>query len=143
VLASEPPGSLNVLGRTADAIAAVSSVFVVCALVAAAITFARSRRDPYALVVAAAAAVAGFVAFDKVFSAQYVDWLVPLAPLAGLVASTVTVAILALTREVFSHRIDIEAGGDSVWLLLARDTLVVFVAVLLLWTVQAEKRRLR
>jgi uncharacterized membrane protein len=134
-LRSEPPGSLNVVGGAADTIAVVSSVLVVCAIVAAALAFARSRRDPQALVVAAAASVAGFVAFDKVFSAQYVDWLVPLVPLAGVAASAATVVVLGLTRLVFSHRSDIQAGGDAVWLLLARDTLVVFVTVLLLGSV--------
>jgi hypothetical protein len=134
-LGNEPPGSLNVLGGTADAIAVVSSVLVLCTLVVAAAVFARSRRDPQALVVAAAAAVAGFVAFDKVFSAQYVDWLVPLVPLAGLAASAATVVVLALTRLVFSHRSSIQTGGDAVWLLLARDTVVVFVTVLLLGSV--------
>jgi hypothetical protein len=134
-LGNEPPGSLNVLGGAADAIAVVSSVLVLCALVAAVVVFARSRRDPRALVVAAGAAVAGFVAFDKVFSAQYVDWLVPLVPLAGLAASAATVVVLALTRLVFSHRSGIQAGGDAVWLLLARDTFVVFVTILLLGSV--------
>jgi hypothetical protein len=134
-LGNEPPGSLNVLGGTADAIAIVSSVLVLSALVAAAVVFARSRRDTQALVLAAGAAVAGFVAFDKVFSAQYVDWLVPLVPLAGLAASATTVVILALTRPVFSHRSGIQAGGDAVWLLLARDTIVVFVTILLLGSV--------
>lgn len=134
-LGNEPPGSLNVLGGAADAIAVVSSVLVLCALVAAAVVFARGRRDPQALVVAAAAAVAGFVAFDKVFSAQYVDWLVPLVPLAGLAASAATVVVLGLTRLVFSHRSGIQAGGDAVWLLLARDTIVVFVTIVLLGSV--------
>jgi uncharacterized membrane protein len=140
-LGNEPPGSLNVLGGTADAIAAASSVLVVLAIAAAAVVFARSRRDPQALVTASAAAVVGFVAFDKVFSAQYVDWLVPLVPLAGLAASALTVVALGLTRLVFSHRTGIQAGGDSVWLLLARDTFVVFVTVFLLWTVQPTNRR--
>jgi uncharacterized membrane protein len=134
-LGNEPPGSLNVLGSTADAIAVVSSVLVVVAIAAATLAFARSSRDSRALVVAAAAAVAGFVAFDKVFSAQYVDWLVPLVPLAGLAAGAMAVLVLGLTRLVFSHRTGIQAGADSVWLLLARDTCVVFVTVFLLSTV--------
>ena len=56
----------------------------------------------------------------------------PLVPLAGLAASAATVVVLALTRAVFSHRSGIQAGGDAVWLLLARDTFVVFVTILLL-----------
>jgi uncharacterized membrane protein len=138
-LGNEPPGSLNVLGGTADAIAVVSSILVLAAIAAATATFARSRRDPSAVVLAAAAAVAGFVAFDKVFSAQYVDWLVPLAPLAGVAVSGVTVAIFALTRAVFSHRSGIQAGSDAVWLLLMRDVCVVFLAVLLFVTVAGRR----
>jgi uncharacterized membrane protein len=133
-LGNEPPGSLNVLGGAADAIAVVSSVLVVGAIVAACVAFARSRRGPNELVLAAAAAVAGFVAFNKVFSAQYVDWLVPLAPLAGIAASAATLVVLALTRAVFSHRTGIEAGTDAVWLLLVRDSCVLVLTVLLLWT---------
>ena len=140
-LGNEPPGSLNVLGGGADAIAVVSSLLVLVAIAAVAVAFARSRRDSSAVVLAAAAAVAGFVAFNKVFSAQYVDWLVPLVPLAGLAAGATTVVVLGLTRLVFSHRTGIQASGDSVWLLLARDTVVVFVTVLLLWTVQVRNRR--
>jgi uncharacterized membrane protein len=135
-LGNRPPGSLNVLGGPADALAALSSVLVLAAIVAAALVFARGRRS---LVVAAAAAVAGVVAFDKVFSAQYVDWLVPLVPLAGVAASVVTVAILALTHAVFSHRTGIQQGSDAVWLLFARDLLAVLLTVLLLVTVTARR----
>jgi uncharacterized membrane protein len=138
-LGNEPPGSLDVLGGAADAIALVSSLLVLGAIVAACIAFARSRRGPNELVLAAAAAVAGFVAFNKVFSAQYVDWLVPLAPLAGIGASAATLVVLALTRAVFSHRTGIQAGTDAVWLLLVRDSCVVVLTVLLLVTVTGHR----
>ena len=114
-LGNEPPGSLNVLGGAADAIAVVSSLLVVGAIVAAC------------------------VAFNKVFSAQYVDWLVPLAPLAGIGASAATLVVLALTRSVFSHHGGIEAGTDAVWLLLVRDSCVVVLTVLLLVTVTGHR----
>jgi uncharacterized membrane protein len=133
-LGNEPPGSLDVLGGAADAIAVVSSLLVLAAIAAACVAFARSRRGPNELVLAAAAAVAGFIAFNKVFSAQYVDWLVPLAPLAGIGASAATVVVLALTRAVFSHRTGIQAGTDAVWLLLVRDSCVLVLTVLLLWS---------
>jgi hypothetical protein len=134
-LGNEPPGSLNVLGGTADAIAVASSLLVLAAIAVVCVAFARSRRGPNELVVAAAAAVAGFVAFNKVFSAQYVDWLVPLVPLAGVAASAATVVVLALTRAVFSHRGGIQTGTDAVWLLLLRDSLVLCVYVSLTVTV--------
>jgi hypothetical protein len=112
----------------------MSSLLVVGAIVAACVAFTRSRRGPNELVVAAAAAVAGFVAFNKVFSAQYVDWLVPLAPLAGIGAAAGTLVVLALTRAAFSHRTGIQAGTDAVWLLLVRDSCVLVLTVFLLWS---------
>jgi uncharacterized membrane protein len=126
--ANQPPGSLNVVGSTAHAFAIVSTLLVLAAIAAATIAYVRGRP----LVVSVAAAVAGFVAFDKVFSAQYVDWLVPLAPLAGLGASALTVLVLVLTRLVFSHRSAI-ADDHDVWLVFLRNLAAValFVSLLL------------
>jgi len=125
-LANEPPGSLNVTGGTARALAAVSTVLVVLTVAAAA--YAYRRGLPF--LAACAAAVTGFVAFDKVFSAQYVDWLVPLAPLVAIGAVGVT-PILVLTRLVFSHRSEL-ANVTDVPLLLARNAAVVALFVTLL-----------
>jgi hypothetical protein len=116
-----------VVGSAAQALAVVSTLFVIAAIAAATIAYVRGRP----LVVAAAASVAGFVAFDKVFSAQYVDWLVPLAPLAGLGAAAVTVVVLVLTRLVFSHRTALAHDAD-VWLLLARNAAAVALFLTLL-----------
>jgi uncharacterized membrane protein len=126
--ANQPPGSLNVIGGAAHTLAILSTLLVLAAIAAA--TFAYVRGKP--LVVSVAAVVAGFVAFDKVFSAQYVDWLVPLAPLAGLGASALTVLVLVLTRLVFSHRSAI-ADDRDVWLLFLRNLAAValFVSLLL------------
>jgi len=118
--ANQAPGSLNVVGGAAHALAIVSTLLVLAAIVAATVAYVRGKP----LVVAAAAAVAGVVAFDKVFSAQYVDWLVPLAPLAGLAPAAVTVVVLVLTRLVFSHRSAI-ADDHDVGLLLARNLAAV------------------
>jgi hypothetical protein len=138
-IANRPPGSDNLVGPAAGAVAAASSVVLVLAVVAVAVVFARSRRDGVALVRAAAAAVAVFVSFDKVFSAQYVDWLAPLAPLAGVAAAGVTVVVLALTHAVFSHRTGVHAGTGAVWLLLARNLAVVALAVSLTGTVTVRR----
>jgi uncharacterized membrane protein len=120
-LANQAPGSLNVIGGSARAVAAVSTVLVLAAIAFATWRYARSRLP---FLTACAAAVTGFVAFDKVFSAQYVVWLAPLAPLAGAAASAVTVAVLGLTRAVFSHRAALAEQHD-VGLLVARNLLVV------------------
>jgi len=126
-LANEAPGSLNVTGGTARAFATLSAVLVVAAIAAATVGYVRGRP----LVAACAAAVVGFVAFDKVFSAQYVDWVVPLAPLAGVAAAGATIPVLVLTRLVFSHRSAL-AHVHDVPLLLARNACVVALFALLL-----------
>jgi hypothetical protein len=120
-LVNQPPGSLNVVGGTARAAAVASAV-----LVAAAEAFVtwRDARGRLAFLTACAAAVTGFVAFDKVFSAQYVEWLAPLAPLGGGVAATGTAVVLGLTHVVFSHRSTIAEGGDLAYLLV-RNVAVV------------------
>jgi hypothetical protein len=132
-LANQPPGSLNVTGGTARAVAAVSTVLVLAAIALAAHLYARRRLS---FLTAVAAAVTGFVAFDKVFSAQYVEWLAPLAPLGGAVAAAITAIVLALTRVVFSHRSAIAEQRD-VALLLVRNLAVV---VLFAWLSLARDR---
>ena len=126
-LANQAPGSLNVVSGPCRAIAVLSTLLVLAAIAAAAVAYVRRRP----LVTAVAASVAGFVAFDKVFSAQYVDWLVPLAPLAGLGASAATVVVLVLTRLVFSHRSAIGEQHD-LGLLLARNLAAVALYLSLL-----------
>ena len=125
--ANQPPGSLNVTGGAAHALAVVGHA-------------ARARGDRRRRVRIRARAVARRARrrsgrrlrrVRQVFSAQYVDWLVPLAPLAGLGASAVTIVILVLTRLVFSHRTALAQDHD-VPLLLLRDLLVVVLFVVLL-----------
>lgn len=128
-LANQPPGSLNVTGETARAFAVVSALLVVAAIAAAAWAYHRGRLF---LIAASAAGVAGFVAFNKVFSAQYVDWLVPLVPLVSIEAAVGVTPALVLTRLVFSHRSELARVTD-VPLLLARNAVVVALFVTLLW----------
>jgi uncharacterized membrane protein len=128
-LANQPPGSLNVTGGTARAFAVLSAVLVLAAIAAAAWAYHRGRLS---LIAASAAAVAGFVAFDKVFSAQYVDWLVPLVPLVSVGAAVGSIPALVLTRLVFSHRSQL-ANVTDVPLLLARNAFVVALFGTLLW----------
>lgn len=118
-LRDEPPGSKNVVGGTAHVVAAVSSLLVVAAVLAVAWLYAR-RRGPQ--LVAAAAAVCGMVAFNKVFSPQYATWLVGIVPAAGLVATAALVPILVLTHIVFDR---FHAGEDLTWWVVPRDALVV------------------
>jgi uncharacterized membrane protein len=127
-LANQPPGSLNVVGSTGRATAVVSALLVLAAIAAATWLYARGRL---AFLTACAAAVAGFVAFDKVFSAQYVEWLAPLAPLGGIVAAGTTVVVLVLTHAVFSHRSALAEQRDVAVLLARNLAAVALYAVLL------------
>jgi uncharacterized membrane protein len=131
-LAAEPPGSTNVVGPLADAVATLSSFVALAAVLLVAWLYLRGRRDP---LVAAAGAVLGFVAFGKVFSPQYVDWLVPLVPAAGAVASALLLGVLALTHVVFDRfHAPGGPGGEQyeaalAWWVIARDALVVALYV--------------
>jgi uncharacterized membrane protein len=127
-VASQPPGSLNVVGSTARATALVSALLVLAAVAAAAWLYARGRLP---FLTACAAAVAGVVAFDKVFSAQYVEWLAPLAPLGGVVAAGATAVVLVLTHAVFSHRSAIAEQRDVALVLVRNLAAVGLYAVLL------------
>jgi uncharacterized membrane protein len=133
-LATKPPGSTDVVGRIGDVVATLSSLAALAAVLLVAWLYLRKRRD---LFVAAPAAVVAFVAFGKVFSPQYVDWLVPLVPAAGAAASALLLGILALTHVVFDRFHD--PGGPNgehykaalQWWIVVRDLLVVALYALL------------
>ena len=89
-------------------------------------------------------AVVAFIAFGKVLSPQYVDWLVPLVPAAGAAASAVLLVVLALTHVLFD-RFHAPGGPDGAhykaaltWWTFARDVVLVVLYVVL---VQRLRRR--
>lgn len=132
--ATQSPSSTDVLGPLADAIGTVSTLLELGAVLLVAWLFWRRRRLP---LVAAAAAVLAFMAFGKVFSPQYVDWLVPLVPAAGPVAAAGTLAVAALTHGVFD-RFSAPGGPNGAayksaltWWVFARDLTVLALYVLL------------
>ena len=125
-----------------SALAVVSSLVAVSAVLYVAWLYLRGRRDK---VVAAAAAVTAFVAFNKVLSPQYTAWLVPLVPAAGLAASVVLVAVLALTHlewdRFASGHGSVEHWGQVLsWWILVRDLALVALFVLLVVKLRAGAR---
>jgi uncharacterized membrane protein len=127
VLRDEAPGSKDVVGSLATAVGIVSSLVLVAAVLAVAWLYLRRRASP---LVAAAAAVTAFVAFSKVFSPQYVDWLVPLVPAAGVVEAVGLVVIYVFTRLVWNRFVTGQTttedwGHVLAWWVFARDVLVV------------------
>jgi len=131
------PGSVDIGGHLADAVAVLTSLLEVAAIVW--IAWAYGRRGPASrerLVTAFAAAVAAFVALGKVLTPQYLVWLVPLVPLVagrrGLVAG------LLLAPALGAAQIAGEGGSNlhfTDWALAAldiRNLLLVVILVLLL-----------
>lgn len=132
--------STNVAGGLANALATVTSLVAAAAVL---LVVWLQHRHGGTVLVAAVAAVVAFVAFGKVFSPQYVDWLVPLVPAAGAVASVLLVAVLVLTHVVFD-RFHAPGGPNGAhykaaleWWVLARDLLLV---ALYAWLVARLRR---
>jgi uncharacterized membrane protein len=130
-------GSHNFTGGGPDAVVSVLSVLVVLALVGVYALYVRSRRGPEELVLATVAAIAAYVVFSKVFSPQYLVWLIPLVPLiggrTGARATGLLLAILGITQiwepyrqgQYWTFR---TAWVD--WLVVGRNVLVVALLVL-------------
>jgi hypothetical protein len=77
--------------------------------------------------------VAGFLAFTRFFSPQYLVWLIPLVPLVESVAAWALLGVaLALDQVWFFHYRSLVTLGGRSWFVLARDVLVVAVFVFLL-----------
>ena len=141
-LRDEAPGSRDAVGTVANGVAVLSSLAVVAAVLYVAWVYLRGGRDR---LLAAAAAVTAFVAFSKVLSPQYMSWLVPLVPAAGLVASGVLVVALVLTRlewdRFASPHGSVHHWGEVLsWWILARDLVLVGLFALLVIRLRAAAR---
>jgi len=131
--------SYDLRGSLPDAIGALCSALQLAAVVVTAWLYARTRADGQRLVLAAATAVAGFVAFSRFFSPQYLVWLIPLVPLVDSAVAWALLAVaLALDQVWFFHYGSVVHLGDRSWFVLARDVLVVALFALLLRRHAAE-----
>jgi len=133
-------GSQNVAGSGAHAVELVTTIAGLLSLVAVWILFARGPATAARLAVHSAAAIAALLAFGKVFSPQFVIWLVPfvllVGGLRGIAAALLLAAVLGLTHAWFPHhywdladRFALTQSGE----LLARDLCVVALFVVLAW----------
>jgi hypothetical protein len=133
-------GSQNLAGTGAHAMEIATTVVGVLAVSTVWLLYARRPAGGERLVMHAAAAVAATLAFGKVFSPQFVIWLVPLVPLVrgrrGLTAGALLIAALVQTQLWFPHHYWPLAQGfeeRESWLLLGRDLAVVALAAVLAW----------
>jgi len=133
--AVRPPGSLDAVGAVGQALGGLTTLLEVGALVLVYVLVARRRIDAETTFTACAAAVAGFIAFGKVFSPQYLVWLLPLVPLVrGLRGALVWVALMiaaGLTSLWVLSVVSPFTPSDAIWLVVLRNLLVVAIYALL------------
>jgi Glycosyltransferase family 87 len=133
-------GSQNVTGPGAHAAEIVTTIAGVLALAGIWALFARGPATGARLAAHSAAAIAAMLAFGKVFSPQFVIWLVPfvllVGGLRGVAAGAFLAAVLALTHAWFPHHYWALAQGFAPTQsgeLLARDLCVAALLVVLAW----------
>lgn len=130
-------GSQGLTGQGPGPIAVLVQVLAFVLMVAVALVLRRAlpplRRGPDArlMVAALATTVVLVVAGAKVFSPQFMLWMLPAALLAGgpygTLAAGITVAALVATQAYFPRQYwDLVAlHKDVIWILVARNALVV------------------
>ena len=122
----------NLSGSLPDALSTAALVLEALAVALVWVLYARARDARALLPLAFAAAVAALLAFTKVFSPQYVVWLVPLVVIAGdALAIVLTATSLLLAQAWFFHYHALFRIAWPTWLLAVRDVLVVAIFVVL------------
>jgi hypothetical protein len=132
-------GAQALSGHGAGLAADLSTALEIVAVLAIWIFFAR-RRDGTgeSTLLAAGAALAALVAFDKVLSPQYLIWLVPFVLLVrggrGVVAGGLVFLALGLTQTWFPWyywSLALDHASPWSWYLLARDLALLALAAVL------------
>jgi hypothetical protein len=133
-------GSDNLAGSGPHLAATLSGILTLLAPLAVYALYARSGRTREELATASVAAVTAYIAFSKVFSPQYLVWLIPLVPLVGgrrgLRASALLFVIVGMTQIWSPYRYgDYHKLNTAwlIWLVFARDLLVLVLLAVLAW----------
>jgi len=131
-------GSDNIVGTWPDRAGTLSGVVSVVALLAVYARYARGPATRERLVTASVAVIAIFIAFTKVFSPQYLIWLMPLVPLlggrAGVRAAGLFAVAVGMTQIWEPYRYYDYYSTFApwlTWLVIARDLIVVAIVVVL------------
>ena len=137
--------SRDLAGPAPDALAFISTLLLAAAITAVWVAFARSTRDAQQLATAFAAGVAAVLAFSKVLSPQYGEWLLFLCPLAagagGVAAAALAAAAFVLANLWFHHYSHLYDVDGVVWLVLLRNAaLVACYGVLLAALLRGSRR---
>jgi hypothetical protein len=127
------PGSLDLGGRLPEVLAGLTSVVAAAAIVWIWLRCRRALASDAVFVTAVAAAGIAFLALAKVISPQFLIWLLPLVPLlagrVGVAATGMLVASMALTQLELRGWEGLHVDGWAVWVLLARNVLLVALLV--------------
>jgi uncharacterized membrane protein len=124
--------SYDLVGSLPETLAVLSSIAQALAVFAVAWIYLRGRDDPRRLALAFTAAIAGFLAFTRFFSPQYLVWLVPFVLLLEPAGWLLAAAALVLAQVWFFHYSDVFALGGHVWLVAIRDLLILALFLLAL-----------
>jgi uncharacterized membrane protein len=125
-------GSANIVAHGASAVADASAVAQILALCAIWVAFARGSARADRLAIAAAACVAVFIAFGKVFSPQYLIWLIPFVALTRRRLESLLLAAALLATQFYwpNHYVELLSFKPfATGVVLTRDLLVVAIAV--------------
>lgn len=135
--------SRDLAGSLPDALAIATTVVQAAAVALVAVLFFRGRRDGERLVWATAATLAGFLAFARFVSPQYLVWLVPIVPLVGGTAGIVGTALLGLAlltgRLWFFHYREVFGLEGTVWLVVLRDLLLAALYGVLVFSLRRTR----
>jgi Glycosyltransferase family 87 len=133
-------GSQNLTGPGTHAATVATTIAGALALVAVWVLFARGVASDERFVAHVAGTVAVVIAFGKVFSPQFLIWLIPLVPLVRGRRAHAAVPLfgiaLVLTQLWFpSHywELALHFASPYSWLLLVRDLAVVALGAVLVW----------
>jgi uncharacterized membrane protein len=130
--------SFELTGGLPALVGAVQTILLVLCVGGAWLLFRRSSRDSDTFLLAAAAVITGVVAFDKVLSPQYLVWLVPvMALISGMGVARLALPLFGLasvlTASYFPSRFyDLRHLGDSAWIVLARNVVLIVLTFVLL-----------
>jgi uncharacterized membrane protein len=129
--------SYDLVGSLPETLAVLSSIAQALAVLAVAWFYLRGRDDPRRLALAFTAAIAGFLAFTRFFSPQYLVWLVPFVLLLEPAAWVLVAAALVLAQVWFFHYSDVFGLGGYVWLVPIRDLLILALFLVALFRLRS------